>query len=209
MTQRSARLARSSSSANLFLGIDGGGTKTLAVVVDADGRERGRGAASGANLRAVGIEQAMTSLWTAATAAAEQAGASLPVARAWMGLAGVDRPADQQLLLPRLAPCFARAVQLTNDAELVLSALEHAVGVAVISGTGSIVLGRDPAGMTARVGGWGHLLGDEGSGYDIGRAALQAAVQAADGRGRPTTLLHQLLERCGLRSAEDILGWVY
>ena len=209
MTQTMAHSARVSSLGNLFLGIDGGGSTTLAVVVDADGHERGRGTASGANYRSVGIEQAIANLWAAAGNAVEQAGATFPIARAWVGLAGVDRPVDLQLFLPRLMPYLARAVHLTNDAELVLSALEHAVGIAVISGTGSIVLGRDASGTTARVGGWGHLVGDEGSGYDVGRSALQAAVQAADGRGQPTKLLPQILKHWGLRCAEDILAQVY
>src|SRR5262249_7680709 len=146
-----ARPARAASPADLFLGIDGGGSRTRAVVVAADGREQGRGSAEGANYRVLGVERAVANLWAAASAAVGQAGAALPAAGAWVGRAGVARATDPQLWLPRLIPRLARELRLTNDAELVLSAVQHAVGVAVISGTGSIALGRDPSGASARV----------------------------------------------------------
>jgi N-acetylglucosamine kinase-like BadF-type ATPase len=92
---------------------------------------------------------------------------------------------------------------------LVLSALPHQVGVAVISGTGSIALGRDVQGTLVRVGGWGHLLGDEGSGFAIGRDALQCAVRAADGRGPATGLLESILSRWQLSAPESLIERVY
>jgi N-acetylglucosamine kinase-like BadF-type ATPase len=104
---------------------------------------------------------------------------------------------------------FAESVRITNDAELVLSALSHQVGVAVISGTGSIALGRDAQGTLARVGGWGHVLGDEGSGFGIGREALQCAVRAADGRGPATALLDTILGHWQLPAPEALLERVY
>ena len=192
----------------LFLGVDGGGTKTLAVVVDAAGRERGRGMAGGANYNALGLDAALANLHAAVRAALAAAQATPPAAIAWIGLAGVDRAADRALLLPHLAP-LARAVHLSNDAELALSALTAGVGVALIAGTGSIALGRDPAGVTARAGGWGHILGDEGSGYDIGRRALQAALRASDGRGPTASLLPRILARWELPTADALLNRVY
>jgi N-acetylglucosamine kinase-like BadF-type ATPase len=111
-----------------------------------------------------------------------------------------------------LAPAvhsFATTVRISNDAELVLSALPRQVGVAVISGTGSIALGRDAQGTLARVGGWGHVLGDEGSGFGIGREALQRAVRAADGRGPATALLDSILRHWHLPAAESLLELVY
>lgn len=192
----------------LFLGVDGGGTKTLAVVVDADGQERGRGMAGGANYNTLGLDTALANLRAAVHAALAAAQAAPPIAAAWIGLAGVDRAADRALLLPRLAP-LARVVHLGNDAELALSALPAGVGVALIAGTGSIALGRDPAGATARAGGWGHILGDEGSGYDIGRNALCAALRASDGRGPATSLLPRILARWELPIAEALLSRVY
>jgi N-acetylglucosamine kinase-like BadF-type ATPase len=136
------------------------------------------------------------------------AGCQLPLSRAWLGIAGIDRPTDQDALLPHLHS-LANIINLTNDAQLVLSGLDKAVGVALIAGTGSIALGRDAQGNTTRAGGWGHVLGDEGSGYTIGRMALQVAVRAADGRGPATTLLELIMQHWQLHTASDIIGQVY
>jgi N-acetylglucosamine kinase-like BadF-type ATPase len=191
-----------------FLGVDGGGTKTLAVVVDADGVEHGRGHAGASNYRAVGLPQAIANLRDAVERAAAAAGCALPLTAAWLGVAGVDHPDDSSVLLGHLGT-LARNVQLTNDAELMLSGLDRCVGVALIAGTGSIALGRSAAGASARAGGWGHLLGDEGSGYDLGRHALQAAARAADGRGKPTALLGLILGAWQLSAPADLIPRVH
>lgn len=191
-----------------FLGIDGGGTKTLAVVVDEHGTERGRARAGSSNYAAVGLELVVSHIFEAAREAARGAGTELPVAGAWLGLAGVDSLHAHALLLPHVQG-LAENVRLTNDAELVLGGLAGAVGVALIAGTGSIALGRDARGEARRAGGWGHVLGDEGSGYDIGHRALQAVMRAADGRGEATALLPVILREWGLAEARDILERVY
>lgn len=191
-----------------FLGVDGGGSKTLAIVVDADGVERGRGLAESSNYHTVGVQQAAAQICRAAEQAAAAANCHLPLAAAWLGLAGVDRPDDVTSLQPHLRP-LAETVRLTNDAELVLGGLEQGVGVALIVGTGSIALGRNAQGASARAGGWGHLLGDEGSGYDIGQQALRAAMRAADGRGAHTILLENILTEWKLATASDIITPVY
>ncbi len=190
------------------IGIDGGGSKTRAVVVDAQGKECGRGLAGSANYNTAGLERAVEHIRGAVEEAVTMAGCSLPLKAAWLGLAGIDRPADRDVLLPNLR-FVAESIRLTNDAELVLSALEERAGVALIAGTGSIALGQDGYGRVERIGGWGHILGDEGSGYDIGRRALQAAVRAADGRGSETRLLELVLHHWELTSADEIIGKVY
>ena len=130
------------------------------------------------------------------------------MAAACCGLAGVDRPADYALMRPLLRGLAAQ-VQLVNDAELALEALPGRCGVCLIAGTGSIALGRDPTGHQARTGGWGHIVGDEGSGYDIGRRALQAILQAADGRGPQTSLQAALLRAWELATPLDLIARVY
>ena len=192
----------------LYLGLDGGGSKTLAVIVDAAGGECGRGVAGSSNHEVVGLEQAVTAILHAAERAALAAQTALPVTSAWLGLAGMDHLGDCERLAPRVSS-LARAVRITNDAELALSALPRQVGVALISGTGSIALGRNAQGQTARVGGWGHIFGDEGSGYAIGRAGLQAAARAADGRGPATALLDRILAAWELSAPEALLARVY
>lgn len=192
----------------LYAGVDGGGTKTLAVVVDDSGQELGRVSAGSGNYAAVGLESAVQNITDAVTGATAQAGAEPPLAAVWIGLAGVDRPADSELLLPYLRP-LARTVRLSNDAELALTGLQGARGVAVISGTGSIALGRDASGAQTRTGGWGHLLGDEGSGWEIGRHALRAVARASDGRGAPTSLVQAVVEAWGLDGPQGMIGKVY
>lgn len=189
------------------IGIDGGGTKTLAVVVNAQGQERGRGLAASANHNTVGLEQAISNIRHAAEQAAQAAGCSLPLSAAWIGLAGIDYARDRAAFAPHLQPLAAN-VHLTNDAELVLSALDNA-GVALIAGTGSIALGRDAHGKIKRVGGWGYIFGDEGSGYDIGCRCLRAAVRAFDGRGPASSLLSLILSHWQLQNASDLIGKVY
>jgi N-acetylglucosamine kinase-like BadF-type ATPase len=191
-----------------YLGVDGGGSKTLAVVVDSAGRECGRGMAGSSNQEAVGHEQAVAALHAAIGLAVAAADAEMPLRAAWLGLAGVDHAHDVDALLPQVHS-FASMVRITNDAELVLGALPGRIGVALIAGTGSIAMGRDAHGSTARVGGWGHIFGDEGSGYSIGRAALQHAARAADGRDPTTALLDSILAHWSLNAPELLLARVY
>ena len=190
------------------VGVDGGGSKTLAVVVDTRGNERGRSIAGSSNHTGVGIEQAVQHIYSAVEEAARLAGCCLPLQGAWFGLAGIDRPDDYMLLLPYLQQ-LAQRVRLTNDAELALSGLSDGVGIALIAGTGSIALGRDAKGTDARAGGWGHIIGDEGSGYDLGRQCLQAVSRAVDGRGQATMLVELLLRHWKLDNASDIIGKIY
>lgn len=191
-----------------FLGVDGGASKTLAVIVDRQGREAGRGAAGSGNQAAVGLERAVASIRGAVAEAAQQAGADTPFRAAWIGLAGVDRPNDRDRLLPHLKT-LAGVVRLTNDAELALTALDGAAGVAVIAGTGSIAVGRDARGTMARSSGWGHIIGDEGSGYELGRLALKAAARASDSRGPQTALLPAVMAEWQLPRADAMIDRVY
>lgn len=191
-----------------YLGVDGGGSKTLAVIVNERGEELGRGLAGSANYNAVGLEAAVRHISTAVEQATHAAGCQFPLHKAWFGLAGIDRAADHQILLPHLRE-LAEVVHLTNDAELLLAGLENALGVVLISGTGSIALGRDATGQRARSGGWGHILGDEGSGYVIAQQALQAVVRASDGRGPHTALSERVLHTWNLQNTDELIGEVY
>src|SRR5258708_22452203 len=105
-----------SAARTLWAGVDAGGSKTLAVVVDARGCEVGRGLAGGANYQSIGLERAVASLRGALDTALRAAGYALPLTAAWIGMAGIDRAADRDLWLPHLVP-LAGAGRLTNDAE--------------------------------------------------------------------------------------------
>ncbi len=192
----------------LYVGVDGGGTSTRAVIVDGGGQECGRGSAGSANPAAAGFDRAVANIRQAVAQAAQVAGQDLPLAGAWYGLAGVYRPGEKQRLLPQLAD-LADRTRLTNDAELGLAALPGTWGVCLIAGTGSIAVGRDRTGRQARAGGWGHVFGDEGSGYAMGRAALQAVSRAADGRGPATALTAAILRAWDLTEPQEIVTRVY
>lgn len=202
-------------SPSVYLGVDGGGSKTLAVIVDGEGHELGRGVAGSGNQANVGTTQATRSIRAAVDAAIQAAkimsadgGSNLHIRKAWLGMAGIDRPSDFAVLYPEVAG-LADHVQVTNDAELLLSALDNAVGIALISGTGSIALGRNAQGLVRRTGGWGHVIGDEGAGFEFGRQALIATVRYADGRGPQSMLLDLIMQAWNLQRVDDIIGIIY
>ncbi len=196
----------------LFIGVDGGGSKTLAVLAGERGQELGRGSAGGCNYQVVGIEPAQAAITSAIQGAFGVAGIPYqPVKCLCLGLAGVGRP-DDRAWVEEFARQnrLAERVKIANDGQLLLWAgTPDGWGVGVVSGTGSIAYGRGPDGREARAGGWGYLIGDEGSGYAIGRAALQAVAQAADGRAEPTSLTAKILAYWKLNAPWDLVGKIY
>jgi len=195
-----------------YLGVDGGGTSVEAVVSDAGLSVLGRGAGGPSNYQVIGLDRALDSLKEAVTAALGAAGVGIRQVRgAFFGVAGVDCPADAAALRPaveRLLPGVP--VEVDNDGIAALAgATGGRPGVVVISGTGSIALGVNADGRRGRSGGWGHILGDEGGGYDIGRRALAAVTRAADGRGPATTLTQVLLGHLGIEDPDALFRRTY
>lgn len=194
------------------MGVDGGGTKTAAVLTDAEGHVLGRGVASASNFQVIGRQAAQEAIQAAMDAAWRSAGLPpQPLAALCIGLAGVDRPGERALFQQWAQEAHPQArVVIVNDVELVFAAGTPAGwGLAMICGTGSIVYGRSPAGQLARADGWGHLLGDEGSGYAIGLAALRAVMRAYDGRGPATPLSEAILAHWQLAAVPDLVPRVY
>jgi N-acetylglucosamine kinase-like BadF-type ATPase len=134
-----------------------------------------------------------------------------PVTSACLGLAGADRPDDQEVLRAGAERVqLAAHVEVTSDAAILLAAgTPHGWGLVLIAGTGSIAFGRTADGRRARAGGWGHLLGDEGSAYALVLHALQAIAHAADGRGPATQLTERFLSHWGLTQPQDLIAAVY
>ena len=176
---------------NNYLGVDGGGTKTHAVLFDEQKNIIGEGFAGASNPLRVGLEPAVENIFQALTAASEAANQSRgDIVAAVFGLAGVRRIDLRQRVRERLAQRLGiKTGEVVTDAEIALfgTTLGKA-GVVVIAGTGSICLGRNEAGETAIAGGWGPLAGDEGGGAGIARRGLQAIAKASDGRGAATKL---------------------
>jgi N-acetylglucosamine kinase-like BadF-type ATPase len=192
----------------LVLGIDGGGTKTHAVIADADGTVRGFATSGPANWEVVGLRGAGESLREAVGRALQAAGASVAdVAAAAFGLAGIDWDSD----LPRITAevdelGLAGPVEVTNDSFIALRAgTADGVGVVVIAGTGAIAAGRAPDGRTFRTLGQGAEFGDTGSASDVSDAALLAVANAYTGRGPRTELTELLCTLYGCHSAAELL----
>jgi N-acetylglucosamine kinase-like BadF-type ATPase len=191
------------------LGIDAGGTKTVCQLASEDGTLISEARGGGANLQAVGELQVEKVLHEVM----EQAlGDRDIVPRAiCLGIAGVDRADDEAIVRAIMRRIGYKArILVVNDALVALEAgAPGQPGVVIVSGTGSIAYGRNAAGEAARAGGWGYVLGDEGSGYWIGRAALRAVLREADQRGQKTALTPLLLRHFDIAQAQGLLHEVY
>jgi N-acetylglucosamine kinase-like BadF-type ATPase len=192
------------------LGIDAGGTKTVCQLADERGAVIAEARGGGANLRAAGqfeVERVLRALIDDVLARR-----NLRPEAICIGIAGADREDDAdrvRSLIRKLG--FDVPTVVVNDAlvALVAGVGEQAAGVVIVAGTGSIAFGRDSAGRAARAGGWGYLLGDEGGGFWIGRAALSAVVRQFDQRGPATLLTDLVLTQMGLTTPAQVIQAVY
>ena len=193
----------------IVLGIDAGGTKTVCHLADEQARTIVETRGPGANLQASGELEVEKVLHQVIDQALAGSGAS--PAAICLGMAGVDRPRDAEVIRGILQRIGYRAQPfVVNDALIALEAgVPGGAGIVVVAGTGSIAYGRDAHGRAARAGGWGHVLGDEGSGYWIGRQAMRAVVRAADGRGRTTALTPRVFAHYQVDRAEDLVWEIY
>jgi N-acetylglucosamine kinase-like BadF-type ATPase len=201
-----------------FLGIDGGGTRTIAWLADETGTVLGRATAGPSNPLKVGFASAQHELLRAARAAVRTRRGTPwrgPTARhgkvlldaICVGLAGVDRAQVHAPLLAWLRKAIpARRHLLTVDAAIALrAALGREPGIVVIAGTGSIAYGQDERGRILRAGGWGIPFDDLGSGYDLGRKAVAAALQDYDGRGPRTWLTRRICRALALQNITQVV----
>ncbi len=196
---------------SVFIGVDGGGTRTRAVVLDGSGAELGRAEGEGRVVTSDAPQRAVEVVISTIRSAADRAGVALPAAALWAGLAGAGQAARARtrVLASLLDAGLAGVVHVGTDAEAAFhDAFGAGPGILLIAGTGSIAWGRGDSGRSVRAGGWGRHLGDEGSGYRIGLAALREVVQAEDGRRPPTGLRAAALERCGVPSPGGLVAWI-
>ena len=193
------------------IGVDGGGTKTLGAIAGRDGAVLAQHEVGSTNHHSNPIEVVRNNLGTLIRTLLETAKAEpQQVDCIVLGMAGVDRPEDKPLMKGIVAEFLPTAECVpVNDAVIALvgGALKP-MGIVVISGTGSIAFGVNGGGRTARAGGWGHILGDEGSGYCLALRALRAVCRAHDGRTPPTRLTEMVLSHLKLERPEQLLGWM-
>src|SRR5262249_28507779 len=191
------------------LGIDAGGTKTLCLLADEHGTVVGEGRGPGANLHVAGeleLEKVVHEVMEQAIG-----DRAIVPAAICLGIAGVDREDEARTvraIMRRIG--YKSRTLVVNDALIALvAAAGDAPGVVIIAGTGAIVYGRNGAGEAARAGGWGHMIGDEGSGYWIGREALSAVMRASDGRGPETQLSGEILAHFEVEDVSRLPRLVY
>ncbi len=192
------------------IGVDGGGTGSRAMILDEEGRELGTATGPPAVMDLSNPGRAAEAVQATVQEAASRAGVSLPGAALWAGVAGSGRPGAREAVEIALRSFrLARLVTVGMDVEGAhRDAFPSGPGVLLLLGSGSAVWGRDPEGREVRVGGWGVLLGDEGSGYWLGLQGLRAVAAATDGRGPATLLKPMLLERLHLPDAPALIPWM-
>ncbi len=196
------------------IGIDGGGTKTLGLLLRDDERQLARTTAPSTNIHAVPHDEVRQTLQDMlSTLCAESGVRPVDLSCVCLGMAGCDSPGDRATIEGFLRPVLGpeTKIVMVNDAIVAMRAvLKRMHGLLLIAGTGSICFGwNERTGESARSGGWGHLLADEGSGYRIGMEAMKAILRAVDGRGRATGLHGAIMAHLGLEEPRQILQFVY
>lgn len=194
-----------------YIGIDGGATRTVGLISDLSGTLLGRIETGPVNYHKESIELLEENL----TKNIEQLllrvkGNVCDVKKAVMGVSGIDRPAEKRMIKGFLSKLgIARKTMVFNDAVIALKGgTKKGYGIVIIAGTGSIVYGVNKKGKARRVGGWGDVLGDIGSGYDIGVRALKAIMHAFDGQGPKTKMTKLVLRKLGLKKFNDLVLWL-
>ncbi|GGE69692.1 N-acetylglucosamine kinase [Priestia taiwanensis] len=190
-----------------IIGVDAGGTKTEAVVYDEQGNVVKQAITGFGNLL-VHFDEAMSNLTKAIDTCTE--GLSMAdCAGIYLGVAGIESGNLRQIVDETLSAKYGVYVESMNDAFIAHAALlQGDNGVLTIAGTGSIALAMKD-GVAATAGGWGHLLGDEGSGYWISVAAFKAMIADED-EGKPvSSLSKKILDELGVSKVGDIIGFIY
>ena len=197
---------------NHIIGIDGGGTKTLGLLTTETGERIAHVQAGPSNYHVVGETETKNVLTEVVTGLLTQA--DIPTTSCptfCLGMAGLGRAEDKKVIgqiCNEIGINNARI--LTHDAHIgLVGGTGKQEGVIIISGTGSIVYGINGRGEETRAGGWGYLIGDEGSGYDIARKGLQAIARATDDRDMPTALTNHILKRLELNEPSELIRWVH
>ena len=190
------------------LGVDGGGSATRSVIISTEGEVLATAKAGPSNPITIGAERALANILEAIDEASARCGVNEFLASR-LGVAGTGRSRLRQELLDGMRPSFGDTAIFSDAASALAGGTGCRPGVVVIAGTGSIAYGENRLGETARAGGWGWRLGDEGSGYTIGLKAILATLRAQDGRCPETVLKQKIVSHLGLGRLEDIIDWVY
>lgn len=206
-----------------YLGIDGGGTKTEAVIADENGTIVSRGRAGGANPHNYPLDIAFENIRLAVVSARTEAykiGKQIDIhsfKSICLGLAGIDSGSDRERvsaylhhLLPGSKPFGGNKVIVCSDGYIGLkSATDENWGVCLIASTGSNCYGINQSGIEATAGDWGYLLGDQGSGFALGMKMIHQVIKEYDGRCALSPLTSIVLKQLNLKETPDLIPWVY
>ena len=204
-----SRARPSDPGAGFYIGVDGGGTRSRALVGDRGGREMGAADGGPGLIDAAAPGRAARAVAAVAREAARRAQIRLPARALWAGLAGAGNERARAAVEKKLQVAgLARRVVVGSDVEAAhTDAFGDGPGVLLVAGTGSIVRAVDPRGEVVTVGGWGALLGDEGGGYGIGLDGIRAVLRSADGREPETDLTGALLSETGTAGPRELADW--
>jgi N-acetylglucosamine kinase-like BadF-type ATPase len=194
-----------------YLGLDGGGTKTVAVVIDDTGRVLGEARGGASNPLRTSFARAFTALDDAAARALAVANAdSAEVRGVSVGVAGTGRPRSAERVVAFLTTRFRDAsIEALTDLEIALeSVAEAGPAVVLVAGTGSAAFGRNASGQTARAGGWGPWFDDEGSAFDIGRGAMNRVARSRDSGAATLRLEQAIASQFGVADWQQVVGEV-
>jgi len=194
----------------LVLGVDGGATKTVCVVADGEFRVLGAGLAGPSNYHVVGVEEARKNV-DLAVRQAVPTNLRSKIDICCFGMGGLNTKRDEEVISGFVKPLVKTGKYIfVNDVVVAFYAATCGEpGIVVVAGTGSIAYGVNRKGETRVAGGWGWIIGDEGSAFYIARRALMSAAKAYDGRGKPTILVKLLQERLGISKFDDVISKVY
>ena len=189
---------------SFYLGIDGGGSKTSCIIGDEESI-LGSGASGPSNIVRIGEQQARQAIAAAINQACTAAKVNpSQIERTCIGVAGGARPETAEAVRRILSEILGGEIEVVGDMVIAMEAAGGGPGVVVIAGTGSIAYGRNAAGQTARAGGWGFAISDEGSAHWIGRAAISAAMRACD-EGEHPSLLDSVMKAWRLQTREQMI----
>ena len=193
------------------IGVDGGGTKTRVVIADARQNIVGEGTAGPSNPLRVGVANATAAIREALDRACDMASVRRSdIVAAEVGLAGVRREDLRERIREALSELSIGSIEVVTDADIALyGATDGKPGVVLIAGTGSICRGVNTKRKHLCAGGWGPVVGDEGSGSWIARRGLQAVARATDGRGQKTTLTDAACIYFNVTTPDDLSTAIY
>ena len=196
----------------LFLGVDAGGSKTLSIVADAGGNCLGVGLGGTGNFQGIGVKRAREEIQASIEIALRSAGIGIyDITAAYCGIAGADRDQDFRIVRSVLKPLLpVDKWDFENDASIgIWAGTGDGVGVGVICGSGTNVIGFNDRGDRIQVGGMGYLFGDYAGGIFLGTLAIRAAMRGFEGRGIKTSLYPKLCRYYGVSHLLDLVDWQY